>query len=207
MTDTTFAYYGHVGLCTHHSMATNKRRKLDIAPSPQRESSLLLPFFYLELLTRVVAAAMSAFALRKTLLAAQTYSSPTSATSQQPDTNDTTETTRRQTQDTASPRKLRKSRLARPKYDHEGSPGPVSAAPLQSQLTPERGLSSEPPPLPTQPVPVLAHEETPIDPPPILFSNFKPSKSNYQKRKDGRIHLKLAAGEVCSAHTPSIGIN
>ncbi|KAK7754378.1 Polynucleotide 5'-hydroxyl-kinase grc3 [Diatrype stigma] len=159
-------------------MATNKRRKLDITPSPQP-------------------AAMSAFALRKRLLAGQTTSSP-APLPEAPGTDGTAQTTQNQSEDTPSPRKSRRLRLARGPSNQEDSTAPVSGAQPQPTHTPEKGLLSEPPAaLPTEPVRVRtkSNDETPIEPPPILFSNFKPSKSNYQKRKDGRLHLKLVDGE------------
>lgn len=145
---------------------------------------------------------MSAFALRKRLLAGQTTSSPATPT-ESSDTNDSTQTSQIQTQDTTTPRRSKRTRLARPPSNHEDKPELVQGAPLQPDLTSEKGVPSKPSPaLPIEPTPFVANNETPIEPPPILFSNFKPSKSNYQKRKDGRIHMKIIDREVCSAQAP-----
>lgn len=146
---------------------------------------------------------MSAFALRKRLLAGQTTSSPTPPP-ETPVTDGTSQITQHQSEDIPSPRKSKRIRLARGPSNQEDSLTPVSGAPPQRVHTPEKGLSSEPlPALPAAPVHTKSNDETPIEPPPILFSNFKPAKSNYQLRKDGRLHLKLVDGEVCEPIVPS----
>lgn len=144
---------------------------------------------------------MSAFALRKRLLATQTTNSP--ATTTEPvHVNDaavlTAQPTQSQTEDTAIPRKSRRIRLAREASKHEENPESGSAVSLQADRTPEKTLASDPiSPLPVESAPTLSDIGVPIEPSSILLSNFKPSRNNYQRRKDGRIHLKLVDGEVC----------
>ncbi|RYP74969.1 hypothetical protein DL769_003904 [Monosporascus sp. CRB-8-3] len=163
-------------------MASSKRRRLDITQSPQPP-------------------AMSAFALRKRLLSAHTASSPAASniTAEQPVKGDVvlpSLSTESQTQDKARPRRSKRTRLPRTPSTQENHPAPDSKELAQAAPATEKGLPPDTAsPLPAESSPAIGHYETPIEPPPVLFSNFKPSKSNYQKRKDGRLHLKLVDGE------------
>ena len=146
---------------------------------------------------------MSAFALRKRLLSGQTDSTPAvPATSVEEQTIDDA-SDKNEEQDVASIRKSKRSRLSRQKPKTgdilnlvpEAPPVEVPPAQLVADLekeAPEGPTRS----LPVETLPELRQQEVAIEAPPILLSNFKPSRSNYQKRKNGNIHLKLTDGEV-----------
>lgn len=143
---------------------------------------------------------MSAFALRKRLLAAQVDSTPAVTTAhiaEQP--TNATPTPKRQEQDVASPRRSKRTRLARETSKPKDVPELVTRAPTTQETpviekkTPVETASS----LPAESLPDLRQDEVAIEASPILFSNFKPSRSNHLRRKNGIIRLKLVDGEVC----------
>ncbi|KAI1139161.1 hypothetical protein F5Y05DRAFT_340093 [Hypoxylon sp. FL0543] len=155
-------------------MATNKRRKLNVSEPPQ---------------------AMSAFALRKKLLSQQT-STATSTTVDTAVEVDTVSSSSAAagTAKSRSSKNAKKRATAQPTFSSENaardnlrdSPStdnpapesPVSVAESRSSPTSDGEVSMEP-----------------AKASPIQFSNFKPTKSNYQRRKNGKIVLKLSDGD------------
>ncbi|KAI1807422.1 hypothetical protein F4811DRAFT_505736 [Daldinia bambusicola] len=172
-------------------MATNKKRKLNVSEPPQ---------------------VMSAFALRKRLLNQQT----TNTLSNIDTTNETTNKTTNEatstpevpsassTSESGPPRSLRKTRrslkVQQPSStDNEPSTNikvvlpEISSPPKDDSL-----ISSRPEGSSRSPSPSINGDEILVKPTkalPIHLSNFKPSKINYQKRRDGRILLKLSDGD------------
>ncbi|KAI0838364.1 hypothetical protein F5Y06DRAFT_45087 [Hypoxylon sp. FL0890] len=158
-------------------MATNKRRKLNVSEPPQ---------------------AMSAFALRKKLLSQQTTTSTATAT-----TTDTVVEV-----DTVSPspgpgetdksrgsKKPKKRPAVQPTSspENEASFNLKHSPPAEADIAPESPVA-----LAESPSPPTSDDEVSVKPAkalPIQLSNFKPSKSNYQRQKDGRIVLKLSEGD------------
>ena len=148
---------------------------------------------------------MSAFALRKRLLSVQADTTPAvhAAPSAVDQTIDNaaldTPTTKSQEQEAASPRRSKRTRLSRSKSSKaEEASNPISELPPAPIIpAPEKATYEDPAPsLPADSLPELRQDEVTIEASPILFSNFKPSRSNHQKRKNGKIHLKLTDGEV-----------
>ena len=184
----------------NYSSPHNKRRGHEIVPSTQRGFILLLSIIQYSL-TKLLAATRSAFALRERLLTGQPISSPAITT-----TAVETQSTHIQTQETASPRRPKRTRLAYAPSNRQDSRDGPEEAPSALLHTAELGkrVPIEPPPaLPKESATPLSNKETPIEPPPILFSNFNLSRSDHlNKKKDGRVHLKLINGEVCPAKAP-----
>ncbi|KAI1645165.1 uncharacterized protein F4817DRAFT_190942 [Daldinia loculata] len=164
-------------------MAMNKKRKLNISEPPP---------------------AMSAFALRKRLLNQQTATtSPnvdaadeTILVPKVPSTLDTSGTSK-----TRSPKKTRKTLNVHslPSVDNEPSIGLKGTLPGNLSLSTDNTVLPSSLIVPSRsPSPSIADDEILVKPTnalPVQLSKFKPSKSNYQKRKDGRILLKLSDGE------------
>ncbi|KAI2779949.1 hypothetical protein F4815DRAFT_164201 [Daldinia loculata] len=164
-------------------MAMNKKRKLNISEPPP---------------------AMSAFALRKRLLNQQTATtSPnvdaadeTILVPKVPSTLDTSGTSK-----TRSPKKTRKTLNVQslPSVDNEPSIGLKGTLPGNLSLSTDNTVLPSSLIVPSRsPSPSIADDEILVKPTnalPVQLSKFKPSKSNYQKRKDGRILLKLSDGE------------
>lgn len=203
MVNRPFYGLGHIYLL-HAIVANTYRNGLTIHYSV---SSSLPSLLKSSPLTILVATAMSAFALRKRLLNGQAANSPAPAQAEQFGINEagvTAQTTPNQPLDTASPRRSKRTRLARPAPKQDSNPEAVLEGSLQKESTTEKGQPLELlPVLPRDSVVASGNDEkTSIEPPPILLSNFKPSKGNYQKRKDGRIHLKLVDGDVCLPPKP-----
>lgn len=161
----------------------NKKRKLNISEPPP---------------------AMSAFALRKRLLNQQTATtSPnvdaadeTILVPKVPSTLDTSGTSK-----TRSPKKTRKTLNVHslPSVDNEPSIGLKGTLPGNLSLSTDNTVLPSSLIVPSRsPSPSIADDEILVKPTnalPVQLSKFKPSKSNYQKRKDGRILLKLSDGE------------
>lgn len=161
----------------------NKKRKLNISEPPP---------------------AMSAFALRKRLLNQQTATtSPnvdaadeTILVPKVPSTLDTSGTSK-----TRSPKKTRKTLNVQslPSVDNEPSIGLKGTLPGNLSLSTDNTVLPSSLIVPSRsPSPSIADDEILVKPTnalPVQLSKFKPSKSNYQKRKDGRILLKLSDGE------------
>ena len=142
---------------------------------------------------------MSAFALRKRLLAGNPDSNPATLTAhvaEQP--TSATPTPERQEQDVAKPRRSKRARLARDASKPKDAREIVTLAPstqetpVIEQETPAETASS----LTAESLPDLRQDEVAIEASPILFSSFKPSRSNHTRKKDGKIRLKLVDGEV-----------
>ncbi|KAI1377967.1 hypothetical protein F4677DRAFT_453709 [Hypoxylon crocopeplum] len=162
-------------------MSTNKRRRLDITETPK---------------------AMSAFALRKRLLNQQT-----SAPLPNPDPADEADiiSTIQESVESSKPRSSKRAKKGpsiqqpAPGLENDSHPVPKDSA-LGSLLTANGVVSDSTGSLARSPSPTTDDEasEVPVKPVkalPIQLSNFKPSRSNYQKRKDGKIVLKLSDGE------------
>lgn len=153
-----------------------------------------------------ISLAMSAFALRKRLLNQQTATtSPnvdaadeTILVPKVPSTLDTSGTSK-----TRSPKKTRKTLNVQslPSVDNEPSIGLKGTLPGNLSLSTDNTVLPSSLIVPSRsPSPSIADDEILVKPTnalPVQLSKFKPSKSNYQKRKDGRILLKLSDGEVC----------
>ncbi|KAI8964190.1 hypothetical protein F5Y11DRAFT_112475 [Daldinia sp. FL1419] len=166
-------------------MATIKKRKLNISGPPQAMS-------------------MSAFALRKRLLNQQTptassnidaYDEAVSTPEAQP-TLESSVSTR-----TRSSKKAKKVSNVEPtpKVGHE--PNIAVKETLAESVSPstDNAVVSNSCNGPSKsPTPSIDDDEILVKPSkalPAQLSNFKPSKSNYQRRKDGKILLKLSDGE------------
>ncbi|KAI1080401.1 hypothetical protein F5B20DRAFT_111833 [Whalleya microplaca] len=154
-------------------MATNKRRKLNVAELPP---------------------AISAFALRKRLQGSQ---NPTEQhTSETPDEINLASTQSvEETKKVSGPKKARKGRKVQA-TSTEDVPDTSTNTPLVESLPVKNTVASESTQtLPRSPSPPAADDDLSKKVPPIQLSNFKPSKSNHQRRKDGRLVLKLFIGE------------
>ncbi|KAI1443167.1 hypothetical protein F5Y02DRAFT_225177 [Annulohypoxylon stygium] len=163
-------------------MSTNKRRKLNVA-EPQQ--------------------AVSAFALRKKLLSQQ--ATPKSAEATQDEEIGLASPSAKSSQSNKSKdlKKSRKDTSAQTRIDLEKKSstslkdqGPLSEyVPVGNSAVPNPSDNAEIRPSP----PTTDDEDEVPDKPvkvlPIQLSSFKPSKNNYQMRKDGRIVLKLSDGE------------
>ncbi|KAI1468383.1 uncharacterized protein F4812DRAFT_364684 [Daldinia caldariorum] len=167
-------------------MATSKKRKLNVSEPPQ---------------------VMSAFALRKRLLNQQIANSPpnidttneTTSTPEAPSTSGTSGTS-----ENGTPRSLRKTRRSlktqqQSSTDNEPSTNVKVILPeISSPLKDTSIISGHPGGSSRSPSPSIDGDEILVKPTnslPIHLSTFKPSKSNYQKRRDGRILLKLSDGD------------
>ncbi|KAI0851737.1 hypothetical protein F5Y00DRAFT_216666 [Daldinia vernicosa] len=151
-----------------------------------------------------ISLAMSAFALRQRLLNQQI--SPTSpnvdtvdetiSVPKVPPSPDTSGTSK-----TRSPKKTRKTPNVQPlpSVDNESGNGVKGTLPGNLTLSTDNTVIPNSPNVTSRsPSPSIADDELLVKPAkalPVHLSNFKPSKSNYQKRKDGRILLKLRDGE------------
>ncbi|OTA99145.1 hypothetical protein M426DRAFT_94378 [Hypoxylon sp. CI-4A] len=162
-------------------MATNKRRKLDVAAEPPQ--------------------AMSAFALRKKLLGQQTITStpkidPVDETPSSPKISSVVETRKAR-----SPKKAKKGPSVQLASNHEYESNvnlkeSILDEPLDEVVAskPTDVLSRSPSP----PTSDDEEEEVSVNlpkAPPAQLSNFRPSKNNCQRRKDGRTVLKLSEGD------------
>ena len=146
--------------------------------------------------------AMSAFALRKRLLNQQTTpilakEEGTENTNLTPHLTNAVETNKSQ-----SPKKARKGPNTKsastyeelhavPKLFPSGAPSENdhTDAHINHNSTLSRSSS-----------PSISSDEDSVGPAkalPVQLSNFTPTKSNFQKRKDGRLILNLSEGEVC----------
>ncbi|KAI1476052.1 hypothetical protein F4774DRAFT_262065 [Daldinia eschscholtzii] len=168
-------------------MDTNKKRKLNV-PEPSQ--------------------AMSAFALRKRLLNQQTTNTSTNVDT----TNETTlapevpsasntsgiGTTRNSKKtkkglSVRTPSSVDNEPSASANANVKGTLPEISSPPKDNFIAPSRPSGSS-----RSPSPSIGDDEILVNSTeilPIHLSNFKPSKSNYQKRKGDRILLKLSDGE------------
>ncbi|KAI1413376.1 hypothetical protein F5Y13DRAFT_198646 [Hypoxylon sp. FL1857] len=157
-------------------MATNKKRKLNVSEPPQ---------------------AMSAFALRKKLLSQQTTTTAATSTVDTAVEVDTASPSPEtvETGKSRSSKKSKKQPSAQPTSSHENE---ISAS-LEDSLPVDVDITPDPPvALAASPSPPTFDDEVSVKTPkalPIQLSNFRQSKSNYQRRKDGRIVLKLSDGD------------
>ncbi|KAI0116231.1 hypothetical protein F4776DRAFT_315837 [Hypoxylon sp. NC0597] len=158
-------------------MATNKRRKLNISEPPQ---------------------AMSAFALRKKLLSQQTTTTAPASTTVDTAVEVDTLSPSPGPVDTGKARSFKKSKKGptiqpAPIHENDGSADVKDSPPAETN----NALGS-PSALARSSSSPTSDDEVSVKPAkalPIQLSNFKPSKSNYQRRKDGRMLLKLSDGD------------
>lgn len=195
-------------------MSTNKRRKLNVA-EPQQGKFKHIKSLHIERQEDEItyfSLAVSAFALRKKLLSQQ--ATPKSAEATQDEEIGLASPSAKSSQSNKSKdlKKSRKDTSAQTRIDLEKKSstslkdqGPLSEyVPVGNSAVPNPSDNAEIRPSP----PTTDDEDEVPDKPvkvlPIQLSSFKPSKNNYQMRKDGRIVLKLSDGEVC--HTlPYLG--
>ncbi|XXH01507.1 hypothetical protein Hte_007867 [Hypoxylon texense] len=159
-------------------MSTNKRRKLDINEPPQ---------------------AMSAFALRKRLLSREaTPTLPKSDVAEDTDaiqpSADITEAS-----NARSRKKARRGPKAQPAPSHDNEldvalKGSIPEAPSADDHV-HMNTNDVLPEIPPSRMQDDEDSVEPVETLPSQLSIFKPSKGNYQKRKDGRLVLKLSDGE------------
>ncbi|KAI0886816.1 uncharacterized protein GGS22DRAFT_118094 [Annulohypoxylon maeteangense] len=161
-------------------MSTNKRRKLNVA-EPQQ--------------------AVSAFALRKKLLNQQTTPTPTEETNDEGIKIASSPSKPSQNKKIKDQKKSRKNPSTQTATGHEKG----SSTPLRDLLPVE--LPTENCAVPnssdalarnSSPLTTDDGDEVPVQPVKFLaaqLSSFKPTKSNYQMRKDGRVVLKLSDGD------------
>lgn len=143
---------------------------------------------------------MSAFALRKKLLSQQTTPTPPRLTT----TDDAVSTP--STPDTGVPRSrtpIKSRRDVQPTLSPEIGPNDTPKDSIRANLSTENapapGSTGD---LAKSTSPSITDDEVlvkPLQALPVQLSNFKPTKANHQRRKDGRIVLKLSDGEVCSS--------
>ncbi|KAI1657032.1 hypothetical protein F4813DRAFT_88942 [Daldinia decipiens] len=148
--------------------------------------------------------AMSAFALRKRLLNQQTTTTSLNVdadyeTISAPKASSTLDTS--ETSKIPSPKKTRKALHVQPlpSVNNEPDISVKDTIPESLSLSKDNTVVFGSPNIPPRSSsPSIADDEISVKPVkalPVHLSNFKPSKSNYQKRKDGRILLKLFDGE------------
>ncbi|KAL7619516.1 Polynucleotide 5'-hydroxyl-kinase grc3 [Parahypoxylon ruwenzoriense] len=158
-------------------MSTNKRRRLDVTEPPK---------------------AMSAFALRKRLLNQQPApGQPEINTVDEvdaiPPSLDVVGTSR-----TRSSKKISREQNVQPVAGREDDPSAsLNHLPLEDQSKSICIPIEHPGALESSPPPSTIEDEAPakVKNSPVQLSKFTPSKNNYQRRKDGRILLKLSDGE------------
>ncbi|KAI1098092.1 hypothetical protein F4804DRAFT_137856 [Jackrogersella minutella] len=156
-------------------MSTNKKRRLNVA-EPQQ--------------------AVSAFALRKRLLSLQTsIASPRDAKGEETEILSSSPEVF-ETSKTRTPKKAKKGSNVHPASSHKNEPSgsledpPQESLPVGNSIIPNSAdrLEESPSP-PTTDDEALSRPAKTL---PIQLSNFRPSKKTYQKRKDGKIVLKLS---------------
>ncbi|KAI0000095.1 hypothetical protein F4779DRAFT_151929 [Xylariaceae sp. FL0662B] len=157
-------------------MSTTKRRKLNVAAEPPQ--------------------ATSAFALRKRLLGDRNTVEQSGL-----DTSDETDVISAQsiegdTKKPPGPKKPKKGRKVQPTSSEENTPNPSAGEPPLGSLPLYNTVSVESTEaLPTSTSPPTTEDDLSYRVNPVQFSNFNPSRNNYQRRKDGRLSLKLSDGE------------
>ncbi|KAI1636039.1 hypothetical protein F4809DRAFT_611103 [Biscogniauxia mediterranea] len=159
-------------------MATNKRREINTAEPPSQP--------------------ISAFALRKRLLAER---SPVTTTPEdlpgetKSSVGNPAEEEARSSSST--PRRLRKARAVQQPSRGEDIPlNNPTEPPPKSRLAEEPNISShESPAASRSPSPPLVKAEAPVETPIVQLSSFRPSRSNYQQKKGGKVLIKLTDGE------------
>ncbi|KAI0381445.1 hypothetical protein F5Y04DRAFT_82032 [Hypomontagnella monticulosa] len=141
---------------------------------------------------------MSAFALRKRLLSQQTTPTPP-VTITTDDISSVSSTPDPRVTRSRSPKKSKKVSDTPSTLGHEVVPNdtPKDSAPVDTP-TEDTAAPDYISTLSRSPSSSIADDEVlirPVKATPVQLSNFKPTKANYQKRKDGRIVLKLSDGE------------
>ncbi|KAI0598380.1 hypothetical protein F4775DRAFT_555250 [Biscogniauxia sp. FL1348] len=159
-------------------MSTNKRRKFNTAEPPSQP--------------------ISAFALRKRLLAEQgPVTAPPQDQSGEIESPVSTPAEEETRSSSSTPRRLRKVRAVQ--QPSRGEDIPVknpTEPPSKSRLSEEPKISSHESSAPLRsPSPPLVSAEAPVETPVVQLSSFRPSKSNCQQKKGGKVIIKLTDGE------------
>ncbi|KAI1505119.1 hypothetical protein F5X99DRAFT_369613 [Biscogniauxia marginata] len=158
-------------------MATNKRRKVDTAEhSPP----------------------ISAFALRKRLLAERSPAIISPGDQSDNLKSSLSVPSKRETESSSSiPRKLQKARSVKQQSRGESTSSNdlEKTEPKQQVPGESRAISHQTSSFSRSPSPPLANIEVPVETPTVQFSSFKPSQNNYQQKKGGNVLIRLTNGE------------